>query len=310
MKSSVTTTAAGITVISITCALFPCGAQPSADSNRTVDWWLGSYTAAYITENKRFLSNNRDAVSGILHCCRGVQMLSNGSISYEATDVQFFQNLTSYEVMSGYRPVLVPISPNTAALLANVATRGIPALVDIAIDSKFNGYVVDYEPHTNLTEAHARAFTDFLTQFAASLHSRKKFLAVCVSDWGIIGPNYYPLLATSGADQFISMGSTYKRSAFIKVNVQLMIESFPLDTISIGIGTMVPAECHCVYGNTGNCTEDYNWTEPTLASFLSWVQAQGIQTLAVWRTDIYPAYCLPSGVQPWFMDAVKSFVCG
>eukprot|EP00041_Stephanoeca_diplocostata_P024513 m.623192 g.623192 ORF g.623192 m.623192 type:complete len:310 (-) comp22544_c1_seq5:1480-2409(-) len=291
-------------------ALILCADQLRAASNRTVNWWLGSYTSAFVKENKIFLDKNHDVVSGILHCCRGIQMMSNGSISHEESDGPFFRNLTSFEVDGGYYPVLVPISPNTDALLANVASHGIATLVHMASSNRFDGYVVDYEPHSNLTQEHARAFTDFLTQFRMSLHAQQKTLAVCVSDWGIIGPNYYSLLATSGANYFLSMGSTYKRSLMNKFNVQQMLKSFPLESIGIGIGTMVPSECHCVYGNAGNCTEDYDWTETTLKAFLSWIQEQGIGSVAVWRADIYPAYCDPSGIEPWFVGAVRSFLEG
>jgi hypothetical protein len=48
-------------------------------------------------------------------------------------------------------------------------------------------YVVDYEPHANLTAQHAQLLTSWLKSLAAALHTAQKHLAVCVSDWGIIG---------------------------------------------------------------------------------------------------------------------------
>ena len=112
---------------------------------------------------------------------------------------------------------------------------------------------------------------------ATALHASKKQLAVCVSDWGIIGPTYYSVLAAAGADRYVSMGSTYGnvKNPAIKMNVEAMLLAFPQETITVGIGTIVPAACNCVFGNWGNCTGDYGWTEDTLSTFVHWVASKG-----------------------------------
>ena len=68
--------------------------------------------------------------------------------------------------------------------------------------------------------------------------------------------------------------------------------------------------CHCVFGNWGNCTGDYGWTEATLPPFLEWVASKGIAHIAVWRADIYPLYCKPSGVEPWMLTELRTFLAG
>ena len=65
-----------------------------------------------------------------------------------------------------------------------------------------------------------------------------------------------------------------------------------------------------VYGNTGNCTGNYGWTEATLTSFVQWVSGKGIGRLAIWRADIYPMYCSPAGVAEWFYPILTAFLKG
>ena len=87
-----------------------------------------------------------------------------------------------------------------------------------------------------------------------------------------------------------------------------MLAAFPMSSVVVGIGTVVPPECNCVYGNSGNCTGDYAWTQQSLTSFLDWVESKGVTQLAVWRADIYPRYCQPSGVQSFMFDVFHDFL--
>eukprot|EP01045_Picozoa_sp_COSAG04_P048809 COSAG04_NODE_18919_length_429_cov_0.896970_1_plen_74_part_10 len=44
-------------------------------SSRRVLWYLGDYSAGYVGENKQFLGQHGDVVSGVLHCCGGPSVL-------------------------------------------------------------------------------------------------------------------------------------------------------------------------------------------------------------------------------------------
>lgn len=61
------------------------------------------------------------------------------------------------------------------------------------------------------------------------------------------GPLYYNVLAAAGADRYVSMGSTYGNvnNPAIKLNVNAMLLAFPLETVTVGIGTVVPPACNC-----------------------------------------------------------------
>ena len=94
-----------------------------------------------------------------------------------------------------------------------------------------------------------------------------------------------------------------------------MLAAFPPATVVVGIGTVAPPSCHCSYGDTGNCTANYEWTQASLQSFVQWVAGQGVESLAVWRADIAPLYCntsdgAPRGVAPFMGPVFRAFLQG
>jgi hypothetical protein len=253
-----------------------------------------------------FVDAHRDTITGVFHCCTGPVVLANGTVPAKQSD-ELFVNLTRPELAAGLSPVLVPLSPHPTAVQQRVAVKAIPRLVELVEQGGWSGYVFDYEPHDNTTNDHAEAFVTFLTGLAEALHKKDKLLVVCVSDWGILAPKYYKAIASSGADKFVSMGSTYKNELGNKEHVSQMKAAFPLQSIVVGIGTMAPSNC---LGQTG----DYKWTAASLSKFVDWVAKQGITSLGVWRTDI----CTPSehgsgcggycGVEPWTFPVLRKFL--
>ena len=278
---------------------------------RNVLWWLGSYNDNYVAENAAFIAkHNATVLDGVLHCCTGPTITADGALDVSPANAALFANLTRGEVAPHtprLAPVMLPVSPPPAAVLAGVAGRAAPALAKLAVSLSISGFVVDYEPHVNETAAHARLFTAFLRALAAALHGEGKRLAVCVSSWTILAPRYYPLLATAKADYYISMGSTYgyqfPGNVPGELNVAAMKRSFPLGTIVVGIGSMAPTAC-------GHLTGDYKWDATKLRAFLGFLAKQGVASVAVWRADIAsllynePHYC---GVEPWMFPVLAGW---
>ena len=284
---------------------------------RQLLWYLGDYSTPYVAENEAFIGTHADAINGVLHCCGGPSVTSNGTMVVPQATLKLYSELTQPEVALKLSPVMLPLSPDPWSVQSGQAVRAVPALVDLVVQLGVTGLIADYEPHGNTTAAHAKAFASFLTALSSALHAKHKKLGVCVSDWGIIGPNYYKLHATAQADLYVSMGSTYKlqggpTAAVNKLNVLAMTAAFPLSTIAVGIGTMVPAG-PCA-ATSGLLTGDYKWTEATLSPFLEWVGAQGIDKLGVWPADIaallykQPHYC---GVEPvrWRTYILHDMLC-
>ena len=268
-----------------------------------VHWWLGSYNSNYTSLNEKFLSAH-DGVDGVMYCCTGLQVLSNGSV---APPPPFLSSLARVAHSAG--PAMLPVATAPAAILGGDAARAIPQLVKLAAASGADGLVSDYEPHDNTTAAHARAYADYLTKLASALHASKLKLAVCISDWGILGASHWPVLRAAGADQYVSMGSTYKRQGIGggdtvgKAHVLAMQATFAADSLVVGIGSMAPPGCD-------HLTDDYGWDASSLSDFVGWLAQRGVQSIAVWRADIASLlyhetkYC---GVQPWTYPILDAF---
>ena len=290
-------------------------------SNRSVSWWLADYNSAALAENVAFLNDADGSVSAIFHCCAGPRIAANGSYVPNALQEAMFSELVRAERGAGNgltskRPILLSLSPAPDAVLDGVAQNAVPALVALASRIGCDGFVADYEPHANTTEAHATLYAAFLGTLGAALHRTGKRLAVCVSDWGVL--NQYGILSTAQADWYVSMSNTYggrgaEYTLAAKLGVKRMLEAFPVESVIVGIGTVAPASCHCTFGDTGNCTADYGWTQQSLSAFVRWSADRGVRGLAVWRTDIYPRYCntsdgSPPGISSFMLPVFDAFM--
>jgi hypothetical protein len=269
-------------------------ALPAAHAAGAVHWYLGSYDSRYVDENAAFVAAHRDAIDGVLHCCTGPTIHANGSVS---VDDSLFAGLTSSDRDAGLEPRMLPISPSPYAILARVAGAAVPDLVRWAVKFNISGFVSDYEPHDNTTAEHARAYADFLGALGTALHGAGKKLAVCISDWGILGAPHWPTLAKAGADMYVSMGSTYKRQGgkgdpLGKAQVLGMKAIFPAQALVVGLGTVVPAPQACP-GLTGN----YSWDEPSFRAFLGWLQQEVAPARAMCHTlpipSVFPCHPMP-----------------
>ena len=172
---------------------------------RQLLWYLGDYSLPYVAENQAFIGMHANFVNGVLHCCGGPSVTSNGTMVVPSATRQLYSELTRPEVALKLSPVMLPLSPDPWSVQSGQAERAVPALVDLVVQLGVTGLIADYEPHANTTAAHAKGFASFLAALSSALHARDKQLGVCVSDWGIIGPQYYKLLATADADLYVSM---------------------------------------------------------------------------------------------------------
>ena len=240
-------------------------ASGATSSNRTVSWWLADYNAVAISENTAFVNSPAisSAISGAFHCCSGPLVAANGTLAPNERQEELFASIVKAEraATSGAMhtaPILFSLSPDPAAIESGAAiTHAVEGLVELAGHIGSDGWVVDYEPHANTTEAHAVALAAFVAALGDALRREGRVVALCVSDWGVL--NFYAKLSAARADMYISMSNTYGDKGIVygieaKLDVARMLAAFPAASVVVGIGTVPPASCNCVFGNTGNCT--------------------------------------------------------
>eukprot|EP00756_Hemistasia_phaeocysticola_P065709 Hpha_TRINITY_DN8738_c0_g1::TRINITY_DN8738_c0_g1_i2::g.45172::m.45172 len=136
------------------------------------------------------------------------------------------------------------------------------------------------------------------------MHKHGKESGFDAAGWGIL--NAWQYYNTTGADIATSMTPTYnwlgngeKLRSFILGELS---GGMPRSSIGAGIGTTVAP------GRTGKW--DYNWTEPTLNQFVSWLKSEeggNIPRVDFWRADIdynWPA----NGTASWVFSAAQMFL--
>ena len=143
------------------------------------------------------------AHAGAQHCGRFV-IGADGAFS-SATDQQISERVQPYLDLGV--TVHVSMDLTTSSVLDGSAHRGIAAAVAVTVRHNLTGLMVDYEPRTDYTLQHQRAYANLLRALASELHAVGRQLDMCVSDWSIL--TNFSLYSATGVDRMMSMGSTY-----------------------------------------------------------------------------------------------------
>jgi hypothetical protein len=251
----------------------------SAAPARKVNWYVGGGAVA---ANVAFALENSSALTGMYLCCNSYSWHPNGS----------FSGISDAEALSMVTPLSppsLPLSPPLELIFVvsvsneSIASGSWAGNVDVAAATAarvgVRGFVVDYEPVTNYTVAHAQAYAAFLTALADALHARGLVLGADVAGWSIL--DRWDVYAPTPVDFFTSMTPTYFGSnltmneAFVSGALAAGIAPSRFGT---GIGTILAPGCKPEW--------DYKWTQSALDTFLGWVGGQGVGRVDFWRADI------------------------
>lgn len=181
-------------------------AAAAAAPTRQVSWYMprrsGEATVAWLD------AYSHKAWTGVYLCCSGFSVAANGSAT--APPAALLRNETSAIVAAGGRVHYVASISNVSIATGSWRSGGaVPTLVAAAAAGGFHGYIVDYEPSTNYTAAHAAAYAAFLTALADGLHGAGLELGWDSAGWGILNPASWPIYASVPGDIVTSMSPTY-----------------------------------------------------------------------------------------------------
>lgn len=160
--------------------------------------------------------------------------------------------------------------------------------------------MLDYEPRTNYTAAHQRAYASPTTALADGLHHHGLELDICISDWSIL--TSFGLYAATGVDRMMSMGSTYSGVNVSRDKGWVVQEQAPgvsPSQLAVGIGSMSTTPHPLDPG--------YNWTEPGLAKLIDWCEQRGVQHIELWRADLNTLNPV-DGTAPWVYSLLAKFL--
>lgn len=257
-------------------------------------WWFQTHTPEYTTQAISLVTQHADAVTGV-YLYAGFAINSSG----------WFQSPSDQVIHPKVSPFLdlsltvgVALALDTSALLAGTAHLGVDAAATMASRNNITSLMVDYEPTTEITHAHAQAYAAFLTVLGEALHSKGVQLGMCISSWSIL--TEFGLYAATGVDQMMSMASTYFGSNITANEAWVtkeLAQGMSLDQLAVG------------FGSTNSITQkwDYNWTQPEFESFMSFLASQKVLTIDMWRTDI-DTLNATAGTEHWIYDSLANFI--
>ena len=96
-----------------------------------------------------------------------MKILANGTFSYPNFEV--LQNQSHPFLQLGLE-VGLALAPNQSAIESGVAA--VQDVIDLAHRLQVTSIMVDYEPRTNITLAHAQSYATFIADLRLALHSR------------------------------------------------------------------------------------------------------------------------------------------
>ena len=273
-------------------ALSATGAPTPA---RTSRWWFQTHTPEYTEQTVQLVRAHRDSITGV-YMYAGLGIDAGG-----------YFNSPSDAITAAKVAPIVALGVTTSIALGidqasvqNGTWRETGALAEAAaLTARHNltSLMVDYEPKTNITEAHARDYAAFITELAAALHAHGATLDMCVSSWSIL--DKFALYAPTGVDRMMTMAATYFGSNISKNENwvrQEQAQGVSPAQLSVGIGTM-----------SDEPKWDYNWTEQSFRAFVGWSAAAGVRHIDIWRSDIDT---LNGTTAQWVYDAVAGFLEG
>jgi len=260
-------------------------------------------------ENMQAIRQAKGGVTGVYMCCNLASVAANGTATSPKdadairTEVNAIRAAIREQTGVPDAEVWHTVTPSQLTVQSGTwRAAGAPAaLAQLAGEWNSTGILIDYEPSTNYSQAHADAYGAFLGGLAAAMAPRK--VGMDIAGWGLLKQKYWPSFAGRGLARFTSMTPTYTGTdvpgdeAFV---AEALSGPLKAEAVAFGLGTEVAAGCTAKWS--------YNWTEPRLRAFLANASAAGARGVDLWRADI-DSYC-PSGTAQWMLDAVRDFVAG
>jgi hypothetical protein len=265
-----------------------------ACAKKTSSWWFQTHTPEYTTQAVDIVTKHKASITGAYYY-HGFHIATNGSfMSPPDSDIE----TKAVPFLNLGLTVGVALGLDQDALQNNVAHIGIKAAAATAARNNLSSLMIDYEPRTNITAAHAKAYAAFVQALAAELHVHGLSLGMCVSSWSIL--TEFSLYAKTGVDNMMSMASTYYGKN-IAGNEEWMSKE-----LAAGVSL---SQLHVGIGSTNSITQkwDYEWTEAGFKSFMGWLQSRKIQNIDIWRTDI-DTLNATDGTAQWIYDGVAEFL--
>ncbi|KAA0163140.1 hypothetical protein FNF31_02963 [Cafeteria roenbergensis] len=275
------------------------------------------------SENTATVRAAKGALTGAYLCCNLGEMQADGSVTSRknATEVA--------DETEAIRAALASVTGRADPEVWHVvgvsqqaiesrswARSGAPGkFAELAASWHSTGLIVDYEPSTNYSQAHAEAYGRFLEGLGEALRNasaagagggsqREMRAGMDFAGWGILDQPFWHAYAAASLGRYTSMSPTYSGADLLKDEAfakSALAGPLPAHAVAFGLGTELDSKCPPPKWQ-------YHWTEAPLRKFLADLASRGALSVDLWRADI-DGYCA-EGTAPWMLDAVRDFVSG
>ena len=262
---------------------------------REVNWYLSE---GEIANNAALVSHHRASITGAYLCCGFGHVGANGEWAgidraTAASQMAPFPNMSVWFVISVSNVSIASANWGAGVEAASLLAKQLPGLT---------GFIVDYEPTTNYTPAHAAAYAAFLKALCAALNAGGLRCGMDVAGWSILSPRFWPQYIEAGVQRFTSMTPTYDATNVTQDRefVAQALAQLPAGSYEAGLGSTL--------SDAKACPMQFAWTAETFSPFVAWMGGEGVDSLAVWRCDIDRPYPTPDPTAPFVFSALASYL--
>jgi hypothetical protein len=156
--------------------------------------------------NAALIAAHGDVVQGAYLCCNFVSFAANGTFQppppAAAADIAV---LTSASVEAWAVGGVAEAAVHSGAWAAGLGAAA--AASQALLQQGLMGILIDYEPVSNYSDAHAQAYGEFLGALSAAIAPLR--VGMDLASWGILGFAFWPQYVGRGVSRFTSMTPTY-----------------------------------------------------------------------------------------------------
>ena len=139
---------------------------------------------AYYSDSQaiEIVAAHRDSLTGV-YMYLGFSVSSDG-IFHPPTDEYISPHVAPFQKLG--LNVGIALGLDQHAVENGKVSLAVDNITATARRNNLTSLMIDYEPKTNITSAHAHAFASAIQQLAVALHKQGVRLGMCVSSWSIL----------------------------------------------------------------------------------------------------------------------------
>ena len=271
---------------------------------RTSNWWFQTHTPNYTKQAIQIIQQHRSSLTGI-YMYAGLSIDEFGTFQHPPLAKLVSQTIPfrmDDNDDKDYLDVGIALGVSQIAIEQGIiASRAVQSIAHLAHQLNVTSIMVDYEPRTNINNAHAQAYASFLRQLCLALHLYGVQCHMCVSSWSILTNFSLYANKTTGIDRMMSMASTYfgtnirKNQEWVQKELD---DGVSLNQLAVGIGST----------NSIFQKWNYDWNALKFQQFLHWLESsKNICHIDLWRTDI-DTLNATNGTPDWIYSGLEHFL--